>query len=104
MRTWSLTFPERTSSLITAGTVLCAAFAQIGHCRSTYSVTVSGAFGSPSTPWFSGIPASSDEVVAGGAGFVPPLLETATPAPARMTAAATAAPSRHRRLVRVSCA
>ena len=35
------------------------ASAQIGHCRSTYSVTVTGAFGSPSTPLRSWTPSTT---------------------------------------------
>ena len=61
------------------GSVCFDASAQIGHCRSTYSVSVTGAFGSPSTPSCSGMPRNACSRAASRCvrGFVPPEAETA---------------------------
>ena len=57
-RASSFTFPVATCARISPGSVVRAVSAQIGHWRSTNSVTVTGAPGSPSTPSCSGIPAN----------------------------------------------
>src|SRR3954470_4867302 len=55
-RAWSLTLPVATYCWTTPGSSWAAVAAQIGHWRSTYSVTVTGAFGSPTTPPCSWMP------------------------------------------------
>ena len=71
VRASSLILPGATYFSISVGMVACEASAQTGHWRSRYSVTVIGALGSPSTPFFSGMPANIDaalvtEPAAGG--------------------------------------
>src|SRR3954466_2685926 len=92
-RAASLTLPVRTYCLMIAGTVVVDASRQIGHWRSRYSVTVTGALGSPSTPACSGMPANRAEDEAaeagGGVAALPPEDETAI-APATSTTAAPA--------------
>src|SRR6188472_1098140 len=58
VRASSLILPARTYFSIRAGRVECEASAQTGHWRSRYSVTVIGALGSPSIPFFSVMPAN----------------------------------------------
>src|SRR5436190_19184623 len=97
-RAASLTLPLRTYWPTIAGIVVGDASRQTGHCRSRYSVTVTGAFGLPSIPACSGMPANRDEVPVDAGGVLagePPEDEMAMPPTTSTAAAAVAAASRH---------